>query len=327
MQPGPQFQQPDTEPSPSGEGILGDPDKIESWGDVVGLVRDALTELGEAILARMPLILVGLVLFVLGVLAARAIAKWTRHGLRRTAADESVVSLTSRLVRFLVVVAFAMIAFSVAGVNIGAALATLGLAGLALAFALQNILENFVSGMLLLIRKPFRPGDQIRTGEFEGTVDDIDFRVTRLTSYDGELLLIPNADVFRAPLTNLTRRSSRRSIVSVGIDYRDDHVRAHEVLLDVLDEVRGIMNTPEPRVEIVALGESAVEFELLYWTLPDIRTVRDTRDRVLTAVKTALEDAGMTIPWPIRTIAFDNRLELEGSSPTRDGAHSEEVRP
>jgi small conductance mechanosensitive channel len=208
------------------------------------------------------------------------------------------------------VVVFAIAAFAVAGVNVGAALATLGLAGLALAFALQNILENFVAGILLLIRKPFRAGDQIRSGEFEGTVEEIDFRVTRMVSYDGELTLIPNSDVFRNPLINLTRRATRRTIVCIGIDYRDDHHRVRDILLDAVRETEGVMELPEPLVQLVELGESSVDFEVLYWTLPDIRSVREVRHHVLANAKSAVESAGMTIPWPIRTLDFDNSLEL-----------------
>lgn len=134
-----------------------------------------------------------------------------------------VTGLGERLVRLLVVVAAALLALSVAGVPVGAALAGLGIAGLAIAFALQSILENFVAGIILILRKPFTHGEQIVIGEHEGTVDDIDLRVTRLVDYDGEQIIIPNGEVFSSTILNLIRRGKRRTRVVVGIDYRDDH--------------------------------------------------------------------------------------------------------
>jgi small conductance mechanosensitive channel len=213
-----------------------------------------------------------------------------------------------------------LFALSMIGVEVGAVLAGLGLAGLALAFALQNILENFVAGMLILIRKPFRPGDQIESNEFSGTVEDIDLRVTRLRDFDDEIVLIPNATVFTEPIINLTRMGRRRTRVIVGIDYRDDHDRAQEVLAATVREVDGVLATPEPEVLCIELGDSSVDFEVSYWTLPQMREVRFVRDRVLRACKSAVEAEGMTIPWPIRTLAADmqplqlERLAKEGDS-------------
>lgn len=303
------------QPSPPDEPLFDrEQVQIRSWEDVWELLGATLTSLARSLIENLPLIVLALLLVVLGVVIARYVARWTEHGLQRTAADRVVIGLTGKLIRFVVLVIFVITAFSVTGVNVGAALATLGLAGLALAFALQNILENFVAGLLLLIRKPFRAGDQIRSGDWEGTVQEIDLRVTRITSYDGELVLIPNADVFRTPIVNLTRRGRRRTVVNVGIDYRDDHDRARDVLLEAVKGVSGVLDQPEPRVLLHELGDSAVEFQLLYWSLPDIATVIGTRDRVLSSAKSAVESAGMTIPWPIRTLAFDDRLEVRGEA-------------
>ncbi len=289
---------PSASPSPPPDSVSG----------AASLVLEQLREMGTRLLTNLPLIGVGIVLLVLGLLAASYLAKLSARGLRRTGADHVVISLSARLIRLVTVIAVILLALSVAGVNVGAALAGLGIAGLAVAFAMQNILENFVAGVLLLVRKPFRSGDQIRTGEIEGTVEEIDLRVTRLVDYDGELILVPNADVFTKTLVNLTRRGKRRSRVTVGIDYRDDHDRAREILREAVTGVEGVLAVPAPEVLLTELGESSVNFEVRYWTLPDISSVLRTQDRVLSAAKSAIEGAGMTIPWPIRTLSFDNPI-------------------
>jgi small-conductance mechanosensitive channel len=190
--------------------------------------------------------------------------------------------------------------------------------GVAVGLAVQGILENFIAGVILLVRQPFSAGDQVRSGEFEGTIDSIDLRVTRLIDYDGEMILIPNRDVYNNPLVNLTRRGKRRTVVMVGVDYRDDHDDARAVIHDAIRAVDGVLEHPEPEVLLTELGESSVNFEVRYWTRPDIRTVRRTQDRVLAAAKRGIQDAGMTIPWPIRTLVPDGTFHTrrdDGTAP------------
>lgn len=267
-----------------------------------------LSGLVQGFFENLPLIFLALLVFAIGVVLSQLVARGAERALRRRSADRAAERLTFQLVRTILVIAALLLALSVARVPVGSALATLGIAGVAIAVAVQSILENFISGIVLLIRKPFRAGDQIKTNDYEGTVEDLDLRVTRLLTYDGELVLIPNADVFKNPIVNLTRRGRRRTVVEIGVDYRDDHDDAREVIRSAVADVPGVLGAPEPEVLLTELGESSVNFEILYWTLPDIRSVRSVQDRVLAAAKRAIEDAGMTIPWPIRTIAWDAPL-------------------
>ncbi|MDQ3974735.1 MAG: mechanosensitive ion channel family protein [Actinomycetota bacterium] len=261
--------------------------------------------------ANLPIFGLALVVGAVGLVVALAVAAGAKRGFGRVMADPATAGLLARLVRILAIALALLVALAVAGVEVGPALAGLGLAGLALAFALQGILENFIAGVILTARKPFRVGDQIRTNEFEGTVREIDLRVTRLADYDGETILIPNVDVYTKPLVNLTRGGRRRTRVTVGIDYRDDHDAAREVIRKAVASVDQVMDDPPVEVLLAELGDSSVNFEVRYWTQPDIATVRNVQDAVLSAAKRAVEDAGMTIPWPIRTLVHDSPLRLE----------------
>ena len=227
-----------------------------------------------------------------------------------------VVGLLGRVVRVLLIALALLVALSVAGVAVGPALAGLGVAGLAIGLAVQGIIENFVAGVILIVRRPFREGDQIIVcGTHEGTVHTIDLRVTQLIDYDGEKILIPNAEVYKNAIVNLTHADARRTRVVVSVDYRDDQDEARAVIAEAVGRVEGVHRQPSPQVYIFQLGESSVDFEIRYWTDPDIASVWETRDRVLSAAKRALEDAGITIPWPIRTLSLDNAVRVEREEP------------
>lgn len=271
---------------------------------------DTLRDLYDELVGALPLVALALILAAFGIVVATWASRGAARALGRTRADRMAVSLVARLVRVLLVVAAVLVALAVAGVPVGPALAGLGVAGIAVALAMQNILENFIAGLILLARKPFRAGDQIGSNDLEGTVEEIDLRVTRLRSFDGEMILIPNIEVFQNPIVNFTRQGARRAHLFVGVDYRDDHDSAREVIRAAVARVEGVHNEPPPEVWLAELGESSVDFELVYWTAPQRLLSRRVQDRVLAAVKTAIADAGMTIPWPIRTLVMDSRVEI-----------------
>ena len=293
---------------------LTDPDTVRT------LVTEAVTELAGDLLAHLPLIVLAIVVLVVLLLVVRLVVGGVKRGMRRAEVDFTVRRLVANLLRLLLVALVALLALSIAGVEIGAMLAAFGLIGLALALAMQKILENFIAGIVILMRKPFNRGEIVVTNGFEGFVEDIDLRATVLRLYDGTLTLIPNADVFTEPLTNLTRRGNRRAAVQVGIDYRDDHEAAREVLRAAVTSVDEVLEDPPPAVLITALGASSVDFEVRFWLHAEDSVLPFVEDQVLSACKTAVEAAGMTIPWPIRTLAADKR-------PLRivDGASSGEL--
>ena len=290
------------------------PSETEAAGAVTEVAEDART-FGAALVDRLPMIATALAVGLIALALALLLARVVERTLGRTRADQVAVVLLSRLVRLLGVIGALLLALSVAGVEVGSVLAGLAVIGVAVGLAVQGILENFIAGVILLVRKPFSAGDQVRSGEFEGTVESLDLRVTRLVDYDGEMVLIPNRDVYNNPLVNLTRRGKRRTVVMVGVDYRDDHDDARAVILEAVLAVDGVLDHPEPEVLLTELGESSVNFEVRYWTRPDIRSVRRTQDRVLAAAKRGIQDAGMTIPWPIRTLVPDGTFHTARREP------------
>lgn len=293
---------PSATPSPTPKVTQTPPQDVE---EATNLIIDMVTGLYEGFVERLPLFGIAIVLVVAGILLAKLLGNWARRGTARAGGDKVIAGLAERLTRSAVFVAFALLALSIAGVPVSAALAGLGIAGLAVAFALQSILENFVAGLILIMRKPFSAGDQIMISDFEGTVTDIDLRTTRLVDYDGELVIIPNATVFGETIINLTHARHRRSAIQFGIDYRDDHNAAAAVIREAVGSIACVLDSPPVTVLCTALGESSVDFAVYYWTAPRIADVVDAQDQVLRATKSALDDNGFSIPWPMRTLVVD----------------------
>jgi small-conductance mechanosensitive channel len=209
-----------------------------------------------------------------------------------------------RVFASLVVAVGFVYSLQVLGVRLAPLLGALGIGGLALAFAAQSILENVFASVLLQSRRPFRLGDQIETNDFEGTVEDVNFRTVVLRSYAGEKVLIPCAQVLNAAITNYTAKGTRRTTLEVGVAYGTDLEVAQRVLLAASASVDGVRPEPAPEAWVEQFGESSIDFALRWWHLPDIATTWRVRSGVAMAVKAAFDEAGIEIPFPQRTLGF-----------------------
>jgi small conductance mechanosensitive channel len=154
--------------------------------------------------------------------------------LLRRSVDEAVADLVGRLAAYTIVIFGVLYALDQVGVRIGPLLGALGIVGIALAFALRDILENFVAGLLLQFRRPFSYGDQIVSGDIEGTVLSIDARSVTVVTPDGETVHIPSSRVITDAITNHTARGSRRTTLEIGVAYGTDLASAREVVLDAV---------------------------------------------------------------------------------------------
>lgn len=209
-----------------------------------------------------------------------------------------------RLLAVIVAVVGIVYALSVLNVRLGPLLGALGIGGLALAFAAQSIIANLFASLILMARHPFHRGDQITTGDHEGTVVDVNFRVVVLRSYDGERVLIPCSEVLDNPIINHTARGSRRTTLTVGVAYATDLDRAREVVSRAVNGVDEVRATPPPEVWVEAFGESSIDFAIRFWHAPDVATMWRVRSDVAVAVKRAFDSAGITIPFPQRDVRF-----------------------
>lgn len=243
------------------------------------------------------------------VLATFAIAAVVRRvSSRAVEEDDDEEGAAGRFVGRLLAIAVTIVglvyALSALQVRLGPLLGALGLGGLAIAFAAQSILANVFASLILMARRPFRRGDQITTGDHEGTVEDINFRVVVLRSYDGEKVLVPCAEVLDNPIVNHTAKGRRRTSISLGIAYEADLDAARATLESAVAGVEGVHDRPPPEVHVEALGESTVDLVVRFWHAPDVATMWRVRTEVAAAVKRALDEAGIDIPVPQLDVRF-----------------------
>ncbi len=259
------------------------------------------SDLLDSLAAALPRVLFAIAIIVVGYLLSRAVRWALRHILsgRQTPSFAAVMSKLAGwvLLSLSVIVAIVAVFPSVKPVDM---LAGLGFFSVAAGFAFQDILENLLSGLLLILRQPFRSGDQITVGEVSGTVQAITIRETRLKTFDGQLVLIPNRDVYKSVITVRTHFPSRRMSFVVGIAYENDANEARRVIQAALGEgLPRLEETPEPEAVVTQLGVSTVDIEARFWCGPGQHDVVLAMDAAIRAVKRALDDAGIEMPADI----------------------------
>jgi small conductance mechanosensitive channel len=268
--------------------ILGEPVTLSPGG-----VSDAFREFAERLVAKVPNLVTAVVFLLLTVVVARLVRRGIDTALRRTSTEAHVNLLVAKLGFFGVLLVGAVVTLSIAGVNLSVLVGSLGLVTVALGFALQDILSNFVAGIVLLLEHPFTKGDHIVMAEAAGTVEDIRVRATRLRTSDGQLVVVPNKLLFTEVLKNSSATTGRRLEVAVRVPHGQDLARIREALPDVAGEVDGVLATPPPRVLTTDLAADALELRLLFWADPRASDLERVRSEVLDAAERVLGELGV----------------------------------
>ena len=238
---------------------------------------------------------------------ARFAGQLMKNLLRRSLDSKQIADLMASIFKVIVLCVGLFIALDFMGLKgtVTSLLAGAGIVGLAIGFAFQDMTENLIAGIAMGIRKPFKAGDVIETDDVFGSVHSINLRNTLIESFYGQLILVPNKVLFRNVLKNYTTLGVRRIEVPVGISYGDDIEKAKEVIVDKINEFDFVIRKDETAVYAEGFGDSSINLLVWFWIKypgePDFMTVRH---KGVVAVKQALDAAGISIPFPIRTLDF-----------------------
>lgn len=269
-------------------------------------VRDFMKDTASGL----PYIIVGVFVFLLFWLLAKGIKKViSKLVIRSHTIDSTLANLVSRIVSTLITIIGFLVACVVMFPSFkpGDIIAGLGVTSVAIGFAFKDILQNFFAGILILWRRPFKVGDQIRVKEFEGTVEEINTRSTRLKTYDGERAILPNGDVYTSSILVRTAYPKRRVKFVVGIGYSDSIEEARSVIHGVLNGIAGVLKEPGPWVYVTELAGSSVNLTVYFWVESQQANVLKVSDQVVTGIKLALDKASIDMPYPHTVVLLDNQ--------------------
>jgi small conductance mechanosensitive channel len=271
-------------------------------------------------LRMLPAIVLGILVFTIFYFVAGAVRGLVRRYAERSENYRNLDLVLGRLAKWGIVFLGLLVAVTIVFPTFspGDLITVLGVGGVAIGFAFKDIFQNFLAGILILLTEPFRVGDQIIVGDFEGTVTEIQTRATFIRTYDGRRVVIPNADLFTDKVLVNTAFDVRRSQYDIGIGYGDDIEEARRLVMEAMRGVEGVVANPAPDVLVVELADSTVNLRARWWSESSRADVLAVQDRVLAAIKNRLSDAGVDLPFPTQVVLFhDQTEETDGDRTTQ----------
>ncbi len=263
--------------------------------------------LGQEIAQAVSAVVVFVVSLVVVYLLGRAIVSpLVDRILERRGLDRHARLPIQKIVNVVVAFVAISVAFGLAEYgNFLQSLATIAAAAtLAIGFATQDVIKNFVSGVFIFTDRPFRIGDWIEWDDHSGVVEDISFRVTRVRTFDNELLTVPNAELTDGVVKNPVAKDTLRLKVPFGIGYDDDIPQATDIIVEEAEKHEDILDSPAPSVRLTELGDSAVVLQSRIWIAnPSRADFVKTRGEYVTNVKARFDDEGVEFPYPNRSLS------------------------
>lgn len=262
-----------------------------------GLILDKLDSWLDGFFRLLPNLAIAAVVFAV-FFALAMVAAWSvRHSIRSKAREDLGMVLGS-VAKWSILIAGLLVSLTVVvpSMSPGDLIAGLGIGSLAVGYAFKDILQNLLAGIFILYRQPFRIGDQIRSGDDEGTVEHIETRATKMRTYDGRRVVIPNYDVFTGKVIVDTAYAARRSEQDFPIALSDDWGRAVAVALDAARVAEGVVADPAPDAQAQDVDDLSKVIRVRWWSDPHRAVVVATASNVRLAVAAALEREGFTLP-------------------------------
>lgn len=263
-----------------------------------GLIQMYLQELPDKALRFGIRVLLAFIFFVIGVQIIKLIRMIVRRSLKRASADTGVTQFLDSFIKAALYILLLFMIASGFGLDATSVVALLGSAGVAIGLAIQGSLSNFAGGVLILLLKPFKVDDYIMIGDGaeQGTVKEIQLFYTKLATADNHVLIIPNGSLSNSIIVNVSMLEDRRLDIAVGIAYDADIRIAKEVLLKVMQQDEAVIKEKDCIVFVNELGDSSVNLNMRCWCRNE--AYWEAKWRITESVKYALDEAGISIPFP-----------------------------
>lgn len=277
------------------------------FNQIVEFLNLPLVTLGKITVTAWKVLYVVL-LFVLLVYVTKKIKKWIIHRLlAKSNLDIGIRTTIGTMFRYLILVIGLMIIFQSAGIDLSTVTVLAGALGVGIGFGLQNITNNFISGLIILFERPIKVGDRIEVGEITGDVVNISMRATTVVTNDNISVIVPNSDFISSRVINWSHNDRNvRFSVAVGVSYNEDPEKIKDILLAVADDNSAVLKNPEPDVVFIEFGDSSLNFNLRVWTAELIQKPHILRSQLYFEIFKRFRNEGIEIPFPQRDLHIKN---------------------
>jgi len=304
--------------------------KVESFGDAVDVILGKFLDWLHQLTGMLPNLMVAVLILVAAALVARLASNGVQRLIGRAANNQTVAGLVAALVKVAIIGGGLFVALSVLQLDrtVTSLLAGAGIIGLALGFAFQDMAANLLAGVMMAVRKPLVAGDLVKSQGYLGFVEKLNLRNTILQDFDGQRVLIPNRLVFENPLENFSQTGERRVDVDVGLHYDTDLDHAESVLRQAVEAFD--WRHPHKDIDVWFLGfeDSSIRCSVRYWIVYPEGEIGyfEAIHHGVKALRKACAEAGITIPFPIRTIDVGEGLRLRRAALVEAGGSDEATR-
>jgi small-conductance mechanosensitive channel len=271
------------------------------------LINRKLYTWGREFVRMLPNLLLAVLIILVGLYLSKIVKRFATRVFSRLSHGAVITNLFGSFVYLTCVGITIFAALSVLQLDkaLTSLLAGAGIAGIALAFAFQDIAANFMSGILITIRRPLRVGDIVKVKDYMGKVHAVNLRDTVVLTFQGQMVIIPNKDVLQNPIENFSLLGKRRMDLSVGVSYGEDLEKVKEVTLKAVSGISGLSPSDDITFFYEEFADSSINFTLRIWAAtPEQVDYLRVRSEAIIRIKQAYDEAGITIPFPIRTLDF-----------------------
>lgn len=272
------------------------------------LLSDKITTWYELLIKSIPNVIVAFLVLIVFFVIATIINKLSDKVFKKVFSGNAAVSnLMSSVLHIITLLIGVFISLEILNLEktVTSILAGAGVIGLALGFAFQEIASNFVSGIFIAFRKPYRLGDIVEINDYFGEVTKINLRTTSITTFKGLEAIIPNKTMFTEAFTNYTTTAKRRIFLDVGVSYGDDLDKVKKVTKEAIEKLEGLMNNSEVEIYFKEFGSSSINLVARFWINYNKNTdFWQQRSDAIMSIKKAYDENDIMIPFPIRTLDF-----------------------
>jgi len=261
--------------------------------NIVAKIWELLTIYGLKVVAAIAVLIVGR-------WVAKGLTGFTEKIMNKRQVDPTIVSFVANMIYIALLIFVVLAALGQLGIQTTSFIAIIGAAGLAIGLALQGSLSNFAAGFLMIIFRPFKVGEFIEGAGVAGTVEKIQIFTTQLKTPDNKTIIIPNAKLSGDNIVNFSAKGTRRVDMVFGIGYGDDMDKARKIITDVIDNDPRVLKDPPPKIAVLSLGDSSVDFAVRPWV--KISDYWDLWFDVTETIKKRFDAEGVSIPFPQRDV-------------------------